>query len=128
MSTADAFDPTGFNMTVMMPDAVARANAALDGIGTLSGLLNCMLENADFEDDAPEVESRTTRGILNAIAVCAAFASDHINASSMSAYYSLALEADDAGFDQIKALTQQAKELQLTKRSKRRLEIVEGQS
>ena len=128
MSRADVFDPTGHHMAVLMPDAVARVTAALSAIGVLSGLLSKMTDEADFEDDAPEVESQTTRGILNAIAVCATFTHDHINSCGLTSHHTLALEADEAGFDQLTQLTRQAKDLQTTARDKRRMAIVEGQS
>ncbi len=116
------------NLTVLCPRAVTRVTAALQAIETLSGLLLERHEKSQYEDDAPEVDYLDTRGILNAISICSMFTYDHIGGGGVTSHYTLALEKDEAGFEQISNLTREARELQTTQRNKRRLEILEGKS
>ena len=46
----------------------------------------------------------------------------------VTSHYTLALDEGETGFAEIQQLTRQARNAQRTKREKRRLEIVEGQS
>jgi hypothetical protein len=121
-------DDDDTHIAVLCPRAVARVTAALQAIETLSGLLLQRHEADQFEDNAPEVDHLDTRGILNAISICSMFTYDHLNGGSATSHYTLALEKDKPGFDQITRLTREARDLQKTTRDKRRLEIVEGQS
>lgn len=125
---ASVFADSETHLTVLCPRGVARVAAALQAIETLSGMLLARHEASQFEDDVPEVDVLDTRGILNAIAICATFSRDHLNGGGLTSAHSLALESHEAGFDQIQELTYEAQCLQRTKRDKRRLEILGGQS
>ena len=125
---ASVFEDNESHLTVLSPRGVARVAAALQAIETLSGMLLARHEASQFEDDVPEVDMLETRGILNAIAICATFSHDHLNGGGLSSAHSLALENHEAGFDQIQKLTYEAQCLQKTARDKRRLEILGGQS
>ena len=125
---ASVFDDDGVHMTIFTQPAVARVTAALQAIETLSGILLNLHNEADWEEAVPPVHSLDTRGILNAISVCSSFANDHLDGGGLTSHYTVALEKDDAGFEQIQHLANQARDLQRTKRDKRRLEVLNGMS
>lgn len=116
------------HLTVLTPHAVARVTAALQAIESLSGMLYERHEKADFDEGEPDIHPLDIRGLLSGISICAEFVGGHIDGGSLASHYAVALEPDDAGFEQIQQLTHQARDLQRTRREKRRLEIVEGQS
>ena len=121
-------DDDDTQMTVLAPRAVAHVTAALQAIETLSGILLKLHEDSDLADDYPPVDPLDTRGILNAIAICSGSVYDHLTGGGVCSHYTMAIEKGESGFDQIAQLTHQARDLQRTKREKRRLEIVEGRS
>ena len=116
------------HLTILNPRAVSRVTAALQAIESLSGMLYERHEKANWDDGEPDVHPLDIRGLLSGISVCAEFVSGHINGGGMDSHYAVALESDDAGFEQIQQLTNQARDLQITSRDKRRLEALEGHS
>jgi len=109
---------------VLMPEAVARVEAAIHAIQTLSGLMDARHEAGDWDDDAPPVGSNEAHGILAAISICAGSIRDFIDGGGMAHHYAVAIERTDAGFDQIGKLANEARDAQHTARDKRRMEIL----
>lgn len=105
----DVFGRDG-GAVIMSARGAKRVEVALTAIEAIAAALLESQLNYDCDDKNAGLGPNTVSGLIQAIGVCADFASDHLSGNAMSAHYCTRLEDDDPNFARLESFRHQVRE------------------